>query len=128
MSRLEEIVRDLRDFVAEREWRQYHDPKNLAMAVASEAGELLAEYRWVHNDESDSYSRNASNRKRIAVEVGDVGISLLLLCDRTGIDLLQAIREKLKVNRRNYPTGSSRGRRERARKKTSRISGLRPLP
>ncbi|MGH7411413.1 MAG: hypothetical protein ACREJ6_10215 [Candidatus Methylomirabilis sp.] len=43
MDRLEEVVRELRGFVAEREWEQYHDPKNLAMAVASEAGELLAE-------------------------------------------------------------------------------------
>jgi len=128
MSRLEDIVRHLRGFVAEREWKQYHDPKNLAMAVGSEAGELLAEYRWVRNDESDAFSRNASNRKRIAAEVGDVGISLLLLCDRIGIDLVQAMGEKLKVNRKNYPAESSRGRRERPRKNTSRISAFRPSP
>ena len=47
MERFEEIIGELRVFVAEREWEQFHDPKNLAMAVSSEAGELLAEYRWV---------------------------------------------------------------------------------
>jgi len=53
MDRLEEVVQELRGFAAEREWEQFHDPKNLVMAV--EAGELLAEYRWVSNAEADEY-------------------------------------------------------------------------
>ena len=84
MDRLEEVVRELRGFVAEREWEQFHDPKNLVMAVASEAGELLAEYRWVSNAEADEYSKQEEHRKRIAAEAADVGIALLLFCDRTG--------------------------------------------
>ena len=110
MDRLEEIVRELRGFVAEREWEQFHDPKNLTMAVASEAGELLAEYRWVSNAEADSYSRMDEHRRRIAAEAADVGIALLLFCDRIGIDLINAIREKITLNRRNYPVEQSRGR------------------
>ena len=113
MARIDEVVRELRAFVAEREWEQFHDPKNLAMALASEAGELLAEYRWVSNAEADSYTKDDDHRKRIAAEVADVGIALLLLCDRTGLDLIEAIKQKMAVNRQNYPVEQSRGRWER---------------
>jgi len=110
MDRLEEIVRELRAFVAEREWEQFHDPKNLTMAVASEAGELLAEYRWVSNAEADAYSMGDEHRERIAAEAADVGIALLLFCDRISLDLIDAIRGKITLNRRNYPLEQSRGR------------------
>lgn len=113
MDRLETVIGELRSFVAEREWEQFHDPKNLAMAVASEAGELLAEYRWVANGESDSYSKEEPQRKRIAEEVADVGIGLLLFCDRVGIDLVEAMKGKIALNRQNYPVEKSRGRAER---------------
>lgn len=113
MDRLEEVVRELRAFVAEREWEQFHDPKNLVMAVASEAGELLAEYRWVNNAEADSYSKDAGYRARIAAEAADVGIALLLFCDRIGLDLIDEIRAKMALNRRHYPVEQSRGRWER---------------
>ncbi|MGH7429879.1 MAG: nucleotide pyrophosphohydrolase [Candidatus Methylomirabilaceae bacterium] len=109
-ERFETVVQELRGFVAEREWEQFHDPKNLAMAIASEAGELLAEYRWVSNAEADSYSKDKSHRDRIAAEAADVGIALLFFCDRTGLDLIEAIKEKMAVNRRNYPVERSRGR------------------
>ncbi|MFQ5882746.1 MAG: nucleotide pyrophosphohydrolase [Candidatus Methylomirabilales bacterium] len=113
MDRLQEVVKELRAFVAEREWGQFHDPKNLAMAVASEAGELLAEYRWVSNAEADSYSKSDEHRNRIAAEAADVGIALLLFCDRIGLDLVGVIKEKMALNRRNYPIEESRGRWER---------------
>ncbi len=113
MDRLEKVVHELRAFVSEREWEQFHDPKNLAMAVASEAGELLAEYRWVNNIEADDYSRKTDRRKKIAEEAADVGIALLLFCDRIGLDLINAIQEKMARNRENYPADRSRGRWER---------------
>lgn len=113
MDRLQDVVHQLRAFVAEREWEQFHDPKNLAMALASEAGELLAEYRWVSNTEADSYSRRENHRDRIAAEAADVGIALLLFCDRIGLDPIEAIKEKMAQNRRNYPVEQSRGRWER---------------
>jgi NTP pyrophosphatase (non-canonical NTP hydrolase) len=126
MHRLEDVVKEVKAFVADRDWGQFHDPKNLAMAVASEAGELLSEYRWVRNEEADSFSRRADNRKKIAAEAADVGISLLLLCDRIGIDLLQAIHEKLKLNRKNYPVELSRGQHDRPRKRKSGNSVINP--
>jgi dCTP diphosphatase len=104
------LVEELRHFVAERDWSQFHDPKNLAMLLASEAGELLAEYRWVKNDESDALSHDPQARQRIADEVGDVGIALMLLCDRIGMDLQAAMRDKLVRNRQRYPVEHSKGK------------------
>ena len=115
MDRLDGVMAELRAFVAEREWGQFHDPKNLAMAIGSEAGELLAEYRWVSSTHADTFSREPDARTRIAAEVADVGIALLLFCDRTGLDLIDAVREKLVRNRLNYPVELSRGRSERPR-------------
>ncbi|MBI1892688.1 MAG: nucleotide pyrophosphohydrolase [Candidatus Rokubacteria bacterium] len=113
MDRLDGLLRELRAFVVEREWGQFHDPKNLAMAIASEAGELLAEYRWVGNEEADDYSQDGSRRERIAAEAADIGISLMLFCERVGINLIEEIQRKLEVNRRNYPVDRSRGRPDR---------------
>ena len=112
-DQLQEVVQELRAFVAERDWGQFHDPKNLAMAVVSEAGELAAHYRWLRSEEADDWSAASENRSRIAAEAADVGIALLLFCDRTGLDLVDAIRSKIEVNRRNYPQERSRGVRER---------------
>jgi dCTP diphosphatase len=112
-DRMDEIVERLRTFVAEREWAQFHDPKNLAMAVASEAGEMLAEYRWIASPDADAWSQEPDNKHRVAMEAADVGISLLLLCDRVGVDLLKAIAEKIERNGRNYPVSLSKGKHSR---------------
>ena len=110
---LDDLVGALRRFTAERDWQQFHDPKNLAMLLASEAGELLAEYRWVRGDQADAHSQEPGPRARIAAEVADVGIALLLLCDRIGLDLTRAIAGKLAQNAARYPVERSRGRAER---------------
>ena len=114
-DRLEEVLVRLRGFVADREWAQFHDPKNLAMAVASEAGELLAEYRWVASEAADEWSRDPENQRRAAMEAADVGISLLLFCDRIGVDLVEAIRRKIELNAAKYPVVESKGRHSRSR-------------
>lgn len=112
-DRVNAILGELREFVRERDWEQFHDPKNLAMAVVSEAGELAAEYRWVRSDEADNWASVPANGRRVTAEAADVGIALLLFCDRLGVDLIEAMRQKIEVNRRNYPVGESRGYRER---------------
>jgi NTP pyrophosphatase (non-canonical NTP hydrolase) len=109
----EELLTDLRAFVAARDWSQFHDPKNLAMLVASEAGELVAEYRWVRGEEADAHSRAPEPRARIAAEIADVGLGLLLLCDRIGLDLVEVMRSKLARNAERYPVDASRGKAER---------------
>jgi NTP pyrophosphatase (non-canonical NTP hydrolase) len=113
MTSLDELRADLRAFVAARDWQQFHDPKNLAMLVASEAGELLAEYRWVRSEDADTHSREPAARERIAAEIADVGIGLVLLCDRIGLDLVEAMRTKLAKNGVRYPAEKARGRAER---------------
>ena len=113
MPTLDQLTAALRAFVAERDWQQFHDPKNLAMLVASEAGELVAEYRWIAGPAADARSREPEARARIAAEIADVGIALLLLCDRIGLDLTSAIEDKLARNAARYPVEASRGRAER---------------
>src|SRR5689334_8080286 len=113
MPSLEELLPALRQFVAERDWQQFHDPKNLAMLVASEAGELVAEYRWVRGEEADAHSRRPEARTRIASEIADVAIALLLLADRIELDLHAAVEEKLAKNAARYPVERARGRAER---------------
>jgi dCTP diphosphatase len=103
------VTEKLRAFVAERDWAQFHDPKNLAMAVASEAGELLAEYRWVQSSDADDYTRDPNAKARVSDESADVAIALILFCDRVGIRLVDAIERKLEINRANYPADLSRG-------------------
>src|SRR4029453_6672760 len=112
-SALDDLVAELRAFVSERDWAQFHDPKNLAMLLGSEVGELQNEYRWVPNTEADAVSREPEARARIAAEVGDVGLALLLLCDRIGLDLIEVMRAKLQRNREKYPVERARGRAER---------------
>lgn len=108
-DRLEQLLENIRSFVHERDWDQYHDPKNLTMAVASEAGELSAVLRWVHNDEADERSRS-THREALEAEVADVAICLLMLCDRVGIDLIHAAHAKLELNRQKYPADVVRGK------------------
>ena len=112
-SRLAALVERLRRFTADRDWAQFHDPKNLAMAIASEAGELLSELRWVASDQADAHTQDPIKRERIEREVADVAIALLLFCDRTGIDLLSAIDRKIDLNRERYPADRARGHAER---------------
>lgn len=112
-DRLHGICERLRQFSAERDWQQFHDPKNLAMAIVSEAGELAAELRWIENVKSDDFVRASPGRERVEQEVADVAIALLLFCDRAGIELLDAIERKIEVNAGRYPVEKARGRSER---------------
>lgn len=109
-DRLAEIQRRIAQFNADRDWARFHDPKNLAMAIASEAGELLAALRWVEGREADAHVRDPAHREAIAHEIADVAIALFTLCDRAGIDLVEAIDAKLLLNQQKYPVETSKGR------------------
>ncbi len=103
MERLDDVRARIRAFVAQRGWEQFHDPKNLAMAVASEAGELAAELRWVSNAEADAFCQDPAARARLADEVADVLITTLMLADRVGLDPVDAMLKKLDKNAQKYP-------------------------
>ncbi len=108
-NELDEMIASLRTFAEERNWEQFHDPKNLAMCLASEVGELVAELRWVSGTDADSYCRDMVSRPRVVAELGDIGIAWLMLCDRIGLDPMEAVRLKLERNALKYPCGSSWG-------------------
>ncbi len=112
-DRLAKVQERLKQFVAERQWAQFHDPKNLAMAVASETGELVAELRWVSSDNADDFAAIPEHRIKLEHEAADVAIALLLFCDRIGVDLLSAIDRKIDINAANYPVQLSAGTAER---------------
>ncbi len=109
MSDLERVLARLRQFTAEREWARFHDPKNLAMLLASEAGELVALLRWVANGEADAFVRSPEHRPAVEAEIADVAIAVLLVCDRAGIDLPRAVEAKIAANAVKYPVELSRG-------------------
>jgi dCTP diphosphatase len=110
---VQQLELEIIDFVRVRDWEQFHDAKNLCMAIAVEAGELAAVLRWVSNNKANAVAQQPDTRQRLAAEIGDIGILLLELCHRTGITFTDAIRGKLSTNEINYPLGSSRGSAER---------------
>lgn len=110
MDRLDAMLDDIRAFVRERDWEKFHDPKNLAMCLASEAGELVAELRWVKGEEADAHCRDPEHRERVAAEIADVMISVLMLADRIDLDLAEAVHAKLQKIRAKYPEDEWRGR------------------
>ncbi len=120
---LDAIIKELRNFVDERDWSKFHDPKNLSMAVISEAGELVDILRWISSDEVDMFVNASENRNRIAAEIADIAIFLLLLCDRLGMDILDIVREKIAINKKNHPVELTRGHSKRVRPINDDIQG-----
>ncbi|PFG35843.1 NTP pyrophosphatase (non-canonical NTP hydrolase) [Flavimobilis soli] len=107
----DDLVAAVRDFSEERGWTPVQTPKNLAMALTGEAGELAAELQWLGSDESvDAVRTDRELRERVAMEMADVLIYLARLADVTGIDLLDAARRKLAVNHGRFPVGSAPSR------------------
>ncbi len=98
----------LTEFVEQRDWNQFHNPKNLAMALAAEAGELLEHFQWLSEAEADSLG--TTQRTEVAMEMADILMFLVRLADRLQVDLLKAADEKLELNRRKYPADKARGR------------------
>lgn len=105
-DRLTELQTELALLVRERAWERFHDPKNLSMLIASEAGELVAEYRWVRSEDADRVTDDANARARVQGEVADVAIGLLNLCRRLDVDLIDVVRSKLEEVRLKYPIGT----------------------
>ncbi|MGC0252474.1 nucleotide pyrophosphohydrolase [Pseudactinotalea sp. Z1748] len=103
MTDFETLVAAVRKFAEERDWEQFHTPKNLAMAIAGEAGELVAELQWSDGARStELVHEDAELRTRIAYEMADLLIYLARLADVTGIDAMQAAAEKLSINESRF--------------------------
>jgi len=95
-------------FAAQRDWDQFHNPKNLAMALAAETGELIEHFQWLTPKEAARLPHVI--REEVALECADILLFLLRLCDRLDIDLAAAAKRKLAINARKYPVKKSRGR------------------
>lgn len=98
---LTSLTQRLRAFAAERDWDQYHTPKNLAMALTGEAGELAAEFQWL--TEAQSRDLEPKRRARVQEEAGDVLLYLLRLADKLDFDLVEAAHRKIDLNAQRYP-------------------------
>ena len=101
------LIQSLRDFARERDWEQFHAPKNLACALSVEAAELLEHFQWMTEEQSRALA--GDKKAQVAAEAADVFLYLLQLCDKLDIDLMDAAQRKLQVNAQKYPVATARG-------------------
>lgn len=107
MNDLAEICARIRAFRDERDWMQFHHPKNLACSISIEAAELLEHFQWTSPEESARLTRE--KKQAIAHEIADILVYTLELADNLGLDPKQAILEKLAINAAKYPVAKARG-------------------
>ena len=100
-DRINELVKKFRD---DRDWSQFHNPKDLAISLSIEAAELLGCFQWKSSSEAEK-----NNYQDIKYEMADVAVYLLLMSDKMGIDLLDAVEEKMKLNEEKYPVEKAKG-------------------
>jgi NTP pyrophosphatase (non-canonical NTP hydrolase) len=97
------LQRALQEFADARAWDQFHNPKNLAMALSVEAGEVVEIFQWLSEDAAARVADNEELKQRVAEELADVALYLVRLADKTGIDLDASIQAKLIKNGEKYP-------------------------
>jgi dCTP diphosphatase len=98
------------DFARERDWEQFHAPKNLSMALAAEAGELMEHFLWATPEESRAVALDPAKKAKIGEELADVVIYALEFANATGLDVAACIEAKMAANARKYPVDKARGR------------------
>jgi len=101
------LTRRLRKFAADRDWDQFHSPKNLSMALIAESAELVEILQWA--TEEESYTLSEDKKRQVEQEVGDILIYLVRFCDKMDIDLIDAAENKLTLNELKYPADRVHG-------------------
>ena len=104
---LEYLAKAMAQFARERDWDQYHSPKNIAMALAGEVGELAECFQWL--SEAESASLDDKKRAEVADEIADIQLYLVRLAGKLNIDILEASKHKLEKNERKYPVAKAKG-------------------
>ena len=104
------IQNRLQHFADEREWDQFHSPKNLSMAVCGEAAELLELFQWLTEEQSKDISKSKVDKKLVEEEIADIFIYLMRLADKLDIDIEIAIMDKMRLNEEKYPVEKSKGK------------------
>ena len=107
MQSLEQIKTRLREFADERDWDQFHSPKNLAMALIVEAAELVEHFQWLSEEQSQTLS--PEKLAEVAQEIADIQIYLIRLADKLGVDMEKAVNAKIELNEKKYPAEKVRG-------------------
>jgi dCTP diphosphatase len=107
MQSLEQIKTRLREFAAERDWDQFHSPKNLSMALIVEAAELVEHFQWLTEDQSQALPPEKLDE--VEQEIADIQIYLIRLADKLGIDMEKAVNAKIELNGKKYPADKVRG-------------------
>jgi NTP pyrophosphatase (non-canonical NTP hydrolase) len=105
---LEQIKTCLREFAAERDWDQFHSPKNLAMALIVEAAELVEHFQWLTEEQSQTLP--PKKLAEVEQEIADIQIYLIRLADKLGVDMEKAVNAKIELNEKKYPAEKVRGR------------------
>ncbi len=105
----QELLKEIVAFRDDRDWKQFHTPKNLSAAISIEASELQEHFLWCTGEESESRILDAEKRQPIIEELADIMTYSLLLADRLDIDIIKAIRSKMKLNHEKYPVEKAKG-------------------
>ena len=108
MDNLDDLKKRLREFARERDWEQFHSPKNISMALIVEAAELVEHFQWLTQAQSKNLPEKTLHE--VEQEMADVFIYLTRMADLLGIDLLDAARRKIEVNARKYPAQEVKGK------------------
>lgn len=104
---MEELKGDVKAFIEERDWAQFHSPKNLAMALSVEVSEVVEHFQWLTEEQSRALP--PEKLAEIREEIGDVMIYLTELADKLGLDPVEAARAKMRINEQKYPADLARG-------------------
>lgn len=107
MDDLKQLAIRLRQFADERDWDQYHSPKNLSMALIVEAAELVEHFQWLTEAQSQTLAPDKLNQ--VAEELADIQIYLVRIADKLGVDLCDAVDKKIQANAEKYPVEKARG-------------------
>lgn len=108
VTTIETLKKQLQKFIDERDWNQFHSPKNMSMGIAVEAAELMELFLWV--DTQKSFDVIQEKREQVEHEIADIAIFVLMFCSENKIDLAQAIEKKMKLNAEKYPVEKSKGK------------------
>lgn len=108
ISSIEDLKVILRQFADDRDWNQFHSPKNLAMALSGETGELIEHFQWLTEEQSTHLSD--LKKKQVADEIADIQLYLVRLADKLELDILQECNRKIKENALKYPIDKSKGK------------------
>lgn len=107
---INELKAKILAFARERDWEQFHSPKNLSMALAAESGELMEHFLWASTDQSSQVAADPAKRTKIAEELADIVIYALEFANVTGLDVSASIEAKIATNAKKYPVEKAKGR------------------